>query len=67
MGCLRFFLLAAIGLGFSFPALAYIDPGTGSMLVQSFLAVLAACAVFGRSLWHRVKRWFRRGNDERKN
>ena len=30
---------------------AYLDPGTGSMLVQSLLAVIAAALVFGRNLW----------------
>jgi hypothetical protein len=61
----RLLLLIAIGLALSFPASAYIDPGAGSMLVQSLLAAIAAGAVFGRSIWERVKRWFRRGDDER--
>ena len=49
-------ILAAIPL----PALAYLDPGTGSMLVQSLLAAIAAGLVFGRTLWHRVKSFFTR-------
>jgi hypothetical protein len=42
------------------PAFAYIDPGTGSMLVQSLLAVVAGALVFGRTLWQRVKGLMRR-------
>jgi hypothetical protein len=41
-------------------ALAYIDPGTGSMLVQSLLATIAAALVFGRTIWDCIKRLFRR-------
>lgn len=65
MSAVRFAVLACVGLALSFNACAYIDPGTGSMLVQSLLAAIAAVAVFGRSLWARVKGWFRRGDDER--
>ena len=61
----RWLLLAALGLAFPFPAWAYIDPGAGSMLVQSLLAAIAAGAVFGRSMWARVKKWLRRRDDER--
>ena len=44
------------------PALAYIDPGTGSMLLQSALAAVAAVLVFGRSVWTKLKGFFIRGN-----
>jgi hypothetical protein len=45
-------------------AFAYIDPGTGSMLLQSLLAAVAAALVFGRSIWHKVRSVFQR--DRRK-
>ena len=46
------------------PAFAYIDPGTGSLLVQSALAIIAVAMVAGRSAWHKVKSFFsRRGDD----
>jgi hypothetical protein len=51
----RWFILAALIAGLPMPALAYIDPGTGSMLIQSLIAAVAAALVFGRTLWHRVK------------
>lgn len=42
------------------PAWAYIDPGTGSLLVQSALAIIAVALVAGRSAWHKVKSLFSR-------
>jgi hypothetical protein len=57
---MRFVFLLAVAMALSAPAYAYIDPGAGSMLVQAALAALAGIAVFWRSLWDRVKRWFRR-------
>lgn len=43
-------LLAAI----SMPAYAYIDPGSGSMILQGLLAALAAIAVTAKLWWHRL-------------
>ena len=34
--------------------LAYIDPGSGSMILQLILGGLAAAAVFLKMFWHRV-------------
>ena len=34
--------------------LAYIDPGSGSMILQLILGGLAAAAVFLRMFWHRL-------------
>jgi hypothetical protein len=34
--------------------LAYIDPGSGSMILQMILGGLAAAAVFLKLFWHRV-------------
>ena len=46
------------------PAWAYIDPGTGSMLVQSALAVIAIVLVAWRTAWDKVKRFFSRRRDD---
>ena len=56
----RFFLLAAALAWLPAPAFAYIDPGTGSMLLQSLLAAVAAALVFGRTIWQKVKDLFSR-------
>ena len=45
------------------PAWAYIDPGTGSMLVQSVLATIAVIMVAGRTFWTRLKSFFSRHKD----
>lgn len=38
----------------SLPAQAYIDPGSGSMILQGLLAALAAIAVTAKLWWHRL-------------
>lgn len=37
------------------PVYAYIDPGTGSMLVQAIIAFIAAAGVFLGMFWNHVK------------
>ena len=41
-------------------AWAYIDPGTGSILLQGLIAAVAGVAVVGRIYWHRLKQLFTR-------
>ncbi len=38
----------------SLPAQAYIDPGSGSMILQGLIAALAAIAVTAKLWWHRL-------------
>lgn len=42
------------------PAYAYIDPGTGSALIQGLIAAVAAAGMTLRLYWHRVARFFGR-------
>ncbi len=42
------------------PAHAYLDPGTGSMLVQMLLGGVAGALVVGKLYWHRLKALFGR-------
>jgi hypothetical protein len=44
--------------------IAYLDPGTGSVIVQAILGGLAAAAVTVRLWWHRVTSIFRRGSSD---
>ncbi|MBW1954198.1 MAG: hypothetical protein JRI76_06450 [Deltaproteobacteria bacterium] len=44
---------------------AYLDPGTGSMLVQGLLAAIAAAGVSLGVFWKRIKAFFR-GSSRRK-
>lgn len=45
-------------VGFSAAANAYLDPGTGSILVQSLLAGIAGAAAVLSLYWQRVKAFF---------
>ena len=51
--------LSALNLGA--PAYAYLDPGTGSMLLQLLLGGFAGVLVVGKLYWHRIKAFFGRG------
>ena len=52
------FWIAAQLAGFSAAAHAYLDPGTGSILVQSLLAGIAGAVAVVSLYWQRVKRFF---------
>ena len=39
-------------------AYAYMDPGTGSLLLQGLLGGIAGAAVFIRIYWHKLISWF---------
>jgi hypothetical protein len=40
------------------PAHAYLDPGTGSMLIQGLIGAIAAVSVTLRLYWHKIKAAF---------
>jgi hypothetical protein len=42
------------------PALAYLDPGTGSIIIQSIIGGIAAVTTFGAVYWAKVKDFFKR-------
>lgn len=41
---------------------AYLDPGTGSMVLQLLVGGIAGVVAFARFRWETVKGWFRRGD-----
>lgn len=47
-------------LGPGQPAYAYLDPGTGSIMLQMLLGIFAGVAVVGRLYWDKLKSFFRR-------
>ena len=57
-------ILVAVVLPGSFvvtaPAYAYLDPGTGSMLLQLLLGGVAGFLVIGKLYWARIKAFFDR-------
>lgn len=53
-------LLIAVSAFSPATALAYIDPGTGSVLIQGIIAAVAAVGVTLKLYWHRLIGFFRR-------
>ena len=62
-------LFSAIGLIFLYAetAHAYLDPGTGSAILQGVLAALAAIAVALKLYWHRFLRLLGLKRDKKPN
>jgi hypothetical protein len=55
MSTFKQFLIASILFSvLATPAYAYIDPGSGSMILQGFLAAIAAIALTAKLWWHRL-------------
>ena len=53
------FLFLIVGLiSYTSPAYAYLDPGTGSMLLQGLIAGLAVIMSFLSIYWQKVKAFF---------
>ena len=53
------FLSLTFGLIFyNSPVYAYLDPGTGSMLIQGLIAGAAAVMSFVSLYWHKIKSLF---------
>ena len=58
-GSNRRFLCLIVGLiSYTSPAYAYLDPGTGSMLLQGLIAGLAAFISVLSIYWQKVKSFF---------
>jgi hypothetical protein len=53
-----FSIFTIIFIAFANPAYAYLDPGTGSAILQGVLGGLAAIAVILKLYWHRLLRFF---------
>ena len=54
VGCL------CAGLCYAAPAFAYLDPGTGSIILQGLIAGIAGALVVGKLYWERIKQFFAR-------
>ena len=52
--------LVVIGTLLPMPAYAYLDPGTGGMLLQLLVGAIAGSLVFLRLKWTQVKGFFSR-------
>ncbi len=61
IGITLFFVTAAS------PAYGYIDPGTGSLIIQGVIGAIAAVAVTVKLYWHKLKLFFLRRGDHPEN
>ena len=53
------FLIIILGLiSYTSPAYAYLDPGTGSMLLQGLIGGIAVAMSFLSIYWQKVKSFF---------
>lgn len=50
-------IAAALVLVLTSPALAYIDPGAGSLILQAIVGAIAAGLVVVKLWWHRIIRF----------
>jgi hypothetical protein len=55
-----YIILLAFWAALEAPVDAYLDPGSGSMLLQVLLGGFAAVGVIAKLYWHRVTSVFRR-------
>lgn len=55
---MRYFLITLFLFSFSQHAAAYLDPGTGSMILQGIIAGLAVVAFTIKSYWYKIRGFF---------
>ena len=65
-GAVEAALIAAAMLLWTAPAHAYLDPATGSILLQGLIAGVAGVFVVLRLYWARVKAFFRKDGADAK-
>ncbi|MEP0201353.1 MAG: hypothetical protein ABJ084_10710 [Halioglobus sp.] len=56
------FLFIALLLSFSTTASAYLDPGTGSMILQGLIAGIAVAGFTIKTYWYKLRSFF--GKDQ---
>ena len=53
-------VIAVNAAAFAAPALAYLDPATGSMIVSAILGILATIGLAVKTYWYKLKSVFKR-------
>ncbi len=53
-------LVALTLLTVSTPAWAYLDPGTGSMIISAIVGLFATVGLAVKTYWYKIKAFFRR-------
>ncbi len=54
------FAILALALGFSSPAFAYLDPGSGSAIVSAIIGAFVAAGLVIKTYWYKLKGLFSR-------
>jgi hypothetical protein len=52
--------LIALALGFSSPAFAYLDPGSGSAIISAIIGAVVAAGLVVKTYWYKFKSLFSR-------
>ena len=53
------YVVAACLMLFSFPALAYIDPGSGSAIISAIIGFFVAIGIAVKTYWYKLKSLFK--------
>ena len=56
--------LSLLCIAISSPAYGYIDPGTGSLIIQGVIGAIAAIGVTLKLYWHKLKLFFSRRDEK---
>jgi hypothetical protein len=54
--------LVSLLLSFSVDAAAYLDPGTGSIILQGVIAAVAVAGLTIKTYWYRILAFFGKGS-----
>lgn len=54
----KLLLFALTTIGVSQSAFAYLDPGTGSMILQGLIAGIAIASLTIKTYWYRIRAFF---------
>jgi hypothetical protein len=55
---IKYFFTSLILITFSQQAAAYLDPGTGSMILQGIIAGIAVAGFTIKNYWYRIRAFF---------
>jgi len=55
----RVLVIAIVSLLLPVPALAYLDPTTGSMVISAIVGLFASLVLAIKTYWYRIKAFFR--------
>jgi hypothetical protein len=57
-------IVAVAFYGFALPAYAYLDPGTGSMVVSAIVGLVATVGLALKTYWYKLRNFFKHAEGE---